>query len=119
MALTTTNSNTASITGDHPMNAYRYNNNFIGSNAIGSYGWTTVSGTTNFSTTANISLPAYGATGVYNPNQEADLRKELNELKNLFFMKVVVKCPACGQYGAAGCECCHCGHPIDYENNRS
>jgi len=114
MALTTTNSNIASITADHPMNEYRYNNNFIGSNAIGSYGWTTVSGTTCFSTTANVSLPVYGATGVYNPNQNTDLHKELDELKNLFFMKVVVPCAHWGQYGAAGCACKHCGAPIDY-----
>jgi hypothetical protein len=41
------------------------------------------------------------------------LKKEVQELKDLFFRKVVVKCPACGQFGAALCECKYCGHPID------
>jgi hypothetical protein len=41
------------------------------------------------------------------------LKDKLANLEALFFRKVVSKCPACGQWGAALCECKHCGHPID------
>jgi hypothetical protein len=42
-----------------------------------------------------------------------ELKAKVKELENLFFRKVVSRCPACGQWGAAMCECKHCGHPID------
>lgn len=42
-----------------------------------------------------------------------ELKEKLARLEALFFQKVVVKCPACGQWGAAMCECKYCGHPID------
>lgn len=41
-----------------------------------------------------------------------ELEEKINKLESLFFRKVVSKCPACGQWGAALCECKHCGHPI-------
>jgi ribosomal protein L32 len=88
--------------------------NLTGSNEIGTWGYVTA--TTCISNTTNISnIPISYGYGDANDT----IRRELEELKKLFFMKVVVKCPACGQYGAAGCECKYCGHPIDYENSRS
>jgi hypothetical protein len=48
----------------------------------------------------------------YTPNVDR-LEAKMKELESLFFRKVVVKCPACGQWGAALCECKYCGHPID------
>ena len=52
------------------------------------------------------------AAGYSDPNTE--LRREIEQLKDLFFMKAVVPCAHCGQYGAAGCACKHCGAPIGY-----
>jgi hypothetical protein len=42
-----------------------------------------------------------------------ELKEKLANLESLFFRKVVSKCPACGQWGAAMCECKYCGHPIN------
>lgn len=42
-----------------------------------------------------------------------ELEIKVKQLEDLFFRKVVSKCPACAQWGAAMTECKHCGHPID------
>jgi len=84
----------------------KINSGILGHNNIGSYGWTSA-------TTIASSAPlTFGTAGYSDPNTE--LRKELQALKDLFFMKVVVPCEHCGQYGAAGCACKHCGAPIGY-----
>jgi hypothetical protein len=36
-------------------------------------------------------------------------------IKLMMFNPVVVKCPACAQWGAVKTECKHCGHPVDPE----
>jgi hypothetical protein len=40
------------------------------------------------------------------------LRAKVDELERLFFRKVVVPCPYCGQWGAAMCACKKCGGAI-------
>jgi hypothetical protein len=83
-------------TGDFP---YTMADTWMGTSATASSSYT-------WGYAANTNINAVD-TGV------DELKAKVKELESLFFRKVVSKCPACGQWGAAMCECKHCGHPID------
>ena len=44
-----------------------------------------------------------------------EIREEVENLRDLFYRDVVVKCTSCGQWSAAYTACKHCGHPVDPE----
>ena len=80
--------------------------------------FTTRSFSTSTSNIGNVlvSDPTAGSAiigSAYDDTKE--LRDKIDKIENLFFQKVVVKCKWCGQYGAALCECKHCGQAIDYD----
>lgn len=88
------------MTGDPPY--YRYNYSTT-STAINNY----IDG--SYDMWGNVRVqPTYD-----NSAEVYSLKAKLANLEDLFFRKVVSKCPACGQWGAALCECKHCGHPVD------
>lgn len=41
-----------------------------------------------------------------------ELQSQVKELFSMFFRKVVVQCPWCGQWGASMCACKYCGGAI-------
>jgi hypothetical protein len=63
---------------------------------------------TNGSTNSDFKFATYG-------DASQELLEKIKRLEDLFFKKVVVKCKWCGQWGAGGCECRHCGQAIDFE----
>ena len=64
-------------------------------------------------TTVDATCINYPPTTVSVGDPNESVRRELEELKNLFFMKVVVQCKHCGQWSAAYTECKHCGAPVN------
>jgi hypothetical protein len=92
-------------------NKYYTNVNSTASNLYGFDSATT--GTYSWENTT-ITYPQKPSIIYQNDDSESKaLKEKVNQLEALFFRKVVSKCPACGQWGAALCECKHCGHPID------
>lgn len=76
--------------------------------AVGSTSSTT---TTN---TQNTQLRYVHAFDDISPDPINALLDEVNKLRRLIQVPTpLTKCAWCGQWGAAYCECKHCGHPID------
>jgi hypothetical protein len=67
---------------------------------------------TSTSTTGYVYVDSHNIGNANIPDID-ELKIKLKNLEELFFRKVVSKCPACGQWGAAMCECKYCGHPVD------